>query len=158
MRQSIGSTWLIQLMILFILLFVGFIILTVNHSKVVRTKDEMINIVEKYEGLNSQSIQLLNYYLSSINYTIKRSCPEGSGNYGAEDLTSDSLVSTSSGGKYYYCVSKHIGAKTTHYYQLMLFYKFNLPVLGDFTTFDIIGSTNNIISKDDGAYSATVPE
>ena len=67
MRQSIGSTWLIQLMILFILLFVGFIILTVNHSKVVRTKDEMINIVEKYEGLNSQSIQLLNYYLSSIN-------------------------------------------------------------------------------------------
>ena len=134
MRQSIGSTWLIQLMILFILLFVGFIILTVNHSKVVRTKDEMIN------------------------YTIKRSCPVGSGNYGAEDLTSDSLVSTSSGGKYYYCVTKHIGAKTTHYYQLMLFYKFNLPVLGDFTTFDIIGSTNNIISKDDGAYSATVPE
>ena len=52
MRQSIGSTWLIQLMILFILLFVGFIILTVNHSKVVRTKDEMINIVEKYEGYN----------------------------------------------------------------------------------------------------------
>ena len=42
MRQTIGGTWLLQLVIVFIILFVGFIILTLNYSKTVTLKNELI--------------------------------------------------------------------------------------------------------------------
>ena len=45
MRQTIGGTWLLQLMILFILLFVGFIILTLNYSQTINIKNEVITMV-----------------------------------------------------------------------------------------------------------------
>ena len=71
MRQSIGGTWLLQLMILFILLFVGFIILTLNYSRTVSIKNEMIDMLEKYEGINSQSIELVNNYLTYNSFPVK---------------------------------------------------------------------------------------
>ena len=51
-------------MIVFIILFVGFIILTLNYSKTVTLKNELIDMFEKYEGINSQSIELVNNYLN----------------------------------------------------------------------------------------------
>ena len=59
MRQSIGGSWLIGLMVLFILLFAGYIILTIDYNKSIRVKNEAISLVEKYEGLNGESITLV---------------------------------------------------------------------------------------------------
>ena len=74
MRQSIGGTWLLQLMIVFIILFVGFIILTLNYSKTVTLKNELIDMFEKYEGINSQSIELVNNYLTNNSYSVLGNC------------------------------------------------------------------------------------
>ena len=78
MRQTIGGTWLLQLMILFILLFVGFIVLTLNYSRTVKIKNELINMFEKYEGLNDASIELVNNYLLYTGYDVEGVCvPNG---------------------------------------------------------------------------------
>ena len=157
MRQTIGGTWLFQLMILFILLFAAFIILTLNYSRTVRVKNELIDMFEKYEGLNSRSIELVNTYLTYNGYTTQGICTEedAQGMYGAFDLSRASLEPARAGVKYYYCVRKFSGANTTNYYQVTLFYKFNLPIIGDASGFSIKGTTSNFQSHDEKDYCYT---
>lgn len=158
MRQTIGGTWLLQLMILFILLFVGFIILTLNYSKTIKTKNEVISMVEKYEGLNEQSISLVNNYLLSSGYSVTGVCTseDKKGIYGAFDLNSSELEEARVGEKYYYCLKKYKGANTSYYYQVTLFYKFNLPIIGDTSRFTIKGTTTNFQPKDSNLYENVI--
>ena len=89
MRESIGGTWLTQLIIVFMLIFVAFLALSLNYAKAFKTKNELITMIEKREGLtggDDGSISLINNFLSKNGYFILRSCPEGS--YGVADLNS----------------------------------------------------------------------
>ena len=79
MRHTIGGTWLLQLVIIFILLFAAFIILTLNYSRTVKLKNELIDMVEKYEGLNTGSITLVNNYLIYNGYTTQGVCLSSTG-------------------------------------------------------------------------------
>lgn len=157
MRQSIGGIWLLQLVVLFILLFVGFIILTLNYSRSVRIKNEAISIVEKYEGLNETSIRNVNTFLYSSGYGATGVCTneEKNGLYGALDLSRSTLEEARANVKYFYCVKKLKGTNTTNYYQLTLFYKFNLPVIGDRAGFSVKGTTTNFQSLDSEEYNET---
>ena len=156
MRQTIGGTWLLQLMLLFNLLFVGFIILTLNYSKTIKLKNEMINMIEKYEGLNQDSIKLVNNFLSSSGYVVTSKCEAAPGNYGAVSLQSSVLEEVQEGSKYYYCVKKYKGANISNYYQITVFYKFNLPIIGDTSKFSIKGTTNNFQNHDENDYKQVI--
>lgn len=160
MRSTIGGTWLLGLMIVFIMLFVGFIVLTINYSRTVRIKNEMIDMVEKYEGLNSESIELVNNYLRYTGYDVEGVCvTEGeseTGVYGSLDLTGTNLEPAREGVRYYYCIKKYDGANTSNYYQITIFYKFNLPVIGNTSGFTIKGSTSNFQSNDDPEYEDSI--
>ena len=159
MRQTVGGTWLLQLMILFILLFVGFIILTLNYSKTIKTKNEVLSIIEKYEGINDNSISLINNFLLSNSYGTLGSCDSKSGNYvgtyGARTLNG-TLEQAQKGEKYFYCIKKYVGANTSNYYEVTLFYKFNLPVIGETSSFRIKGLTTNFQSNDANYYKESV--
>lgn len=144
MRETIGTSWVYGLALTFTLLFSGFLVLIINYSQVFIYKNDVVEILEKYEGYTETSQTIINNYLSTSGYKTKGSCPEGY--YGATDL--EGSGNTNSSGTYYYCL-KLDGTK----YDVILFYKFNLPVIGDIITFQIGGETNNmIISKDTGSY------
>ena len=160
MRQTIGTTWILQLMILFILLFVGFIILTLNYSKVIKLKNETVSIIEKYEGLNNTSIGFINNYLTTSGYATKGKCQTGTyGVYGALSLESNSLENLETANPdstYFYCIKKYEGQNISNYYQITLFYKFNLPVIGNASSYTVKGTSTNIIANDNRDYCATV--
>ena len=98
MRHTIGGTWLLGLMIVFIMLFVGFIVLTINYSRTVKIKNEMIDMIEKYEGLNNSSIELVNNYLRYTGYDATGVCltdeEDQKGVYGSLDLDGTMLEAT----------------------------------------------------------------
>lgn len=158
MRHSIGGMWLLQLMVLFIFLFAAYIILTLNYSKTIKVKNEVVSMIEKYEGLNDASLELVNNYLTSAGYSTTGVCAskQQSGIYGASDLFSTSLEEAVPGEKYYYCVKKYKGTNLTNYYQIALFYKFNLPVIGETSHFNVKGTTSNFHSSDDQEYCYTI--
>ena len=158
MRQTIGGTWILMLVIIFILLFSAFIILTLNYSRTVRVKNEVIDMIEKYEGLNSQSIELVNNYLEYTGQVTTGVCVDETtpGVYGAISLSSNVLEPARGGAEYYYCVKKYNGINTTNYYQITIFYQFNLPILGNTGGFEINGSTSNFESHDDSRYSTEI--
>lgn len=162
MREAIGGTWLTQLVIVFMLIFVAFLALSLNYTKAFKMKNEVLTIIEKYEGLTTSananeqgSIKIINKYLQNNGYRIMKSCPEGS--YGASNLNEENpslkYIVKGDKNKYYYCVTKmkkKENDKNTKdegkaYYKVNLFLYFNLPVLGDIFTFDINGTTGDIV-------------
>lgn len=158
MREAIGGTWLTQLIILFMLIFVAFLALTLNYTKAFKMKNEVLSIIEKYEGLTQKSrdsegsISIINNYLKSNGYSIMRACPAGS--YGVRSLDNNNPVANgpidkNDKSKYYYCVTKIKSPSTNNkgkvYYRINLFLRFNLPVLGDIFTFTVNGSTGDVV-------------
>lgn len=164
MRESVGSVWSVQLIILFILIFSGFLVLVINYSRAYMVKNEMLTITEKYDGIlrpgsdefvnvNKNAVDVINNYLLEKGYKTIGSCPKAdvlNDWYGCPSLVDNKLEKVGSSGnkKYYYCISEVCTSADYHdkcYTQLRVFYKFNLPVLGDFKTFEINGRTNTYI-------------
>ena len=52
MREAIGGTWLFQIVIVFILLFTGFLCLSINRSKAFNVKDQIIQTIQSYNGID----------------------------------------------------------------------------------------------------------
>lgn len=159
MKEVYGSTWTLQLMIGFILLFVSFLTVTITYSKVFRLKNEVITIIEKYGGLNTNSIELINNYLKNSNYQITGTCePKTEGVIkGITDITDSSessLADVNENTRYYYCVEKEFESGradniTTVNYEVTMFYRFNVPIIGDIATFTVKGKTADMINIPD---------
>lgn len=160
MKQSMASVWIYMIVITFILMFVAFLTLSLTYSKNYKTKNEIINIIEKYEGINKDSVRLINNYLTTIGYSTKHTCPTTERWMGATSIESTytTLEKTRNGVKYYYCVNeknygktvknqkngKAINVKSKKFYQVRIFFRFNLPVMGNVYTFSVDGTTNDI--------------
>ena len=154
MRQTIGATWVFQLVLIFTLIFAAYIALTINYSKSFRIKNEVISIVEKSQGFTDDGVKLINNYLSQSGYRTMGACKQKSDAivYGVKNLdpssASSSVERAQSGKEYYYCFSKytnyHSYYTTRAYYRVTLFFKFDIPVLGDITTFDVDGQSSEI--------------
>ena len=114
MKESIGSTWTLQLIIGFILLFVGFLTLSLSYSKAYKVKNETMSIIEKYEGLTVDAVKIINNYLEYNNYRTMGKCE--SGWYGVNDYTVNTLTPVVESEKYYYCVKKIPTNQNKHYY------------------------------------------
>ena len=149
MRQAIGSTWIMQLVIVFMLIFVAFLALTINYTKAYKIKNELLSMIEKYEGPNSgedHSISIINNYLKYNGYHSVGTCSDDS--FGSTSLDSSTLVPVTQGDKYYYCIRRMSTSTQTFpnrvSYGLEAFFKFNLPLLGDIFTFRVTGETIDI--------------
>lgn len=160
MKEVYGSTWTLQLMLGFILLFVTFLTLTISYSKVFRVKNDVLSIIEKYEGFNDTSIELVNNYIKNSGYTTTGVCiPNGESAdnpiKGISNLNDTSADEAVPGERYSYCIEKETkskyegGSLTSINYEITMFYKFNLPILGNMITFTIKGKTTDMVDKDD---------
>ena len=141
MRESIGSTWLFMLIITFTLIFSGFLVLTLSYSKVYKMKNEITTMIEKYEGLSADSVQIINDYLSNSNYRTKGRCNVGA--YASNDLTSIEIVDNEK-TDYYYCIESRVNRQGKTIFTVTLFYDFNLPIFGQLTKYQIKGETYSI--------------
>jgi hypothetical protein len=150
-RESFGGTWITGLVISFMLIFVAFLALSLNYTKAFQLKNEMLTIIEKYEGVNDTSLNIINNYLKNNGYSITGKCSKDS--YGVTSLDSTTAEKVTSDSKVYsYCVTKELATngnfKTAHYTVNIYFY-FNLPIIGDIFKFNISGTTNNIANPQD---------
>ena len=154
MREATGSSWTFKLIIVFIFLFSTFLVLTINYSKSYRVKNEVLSILEKYEGFtndnntNSNSKTIIDNYLKNSGYKETGNCPVENNApyyYGVTDLSTGEVLQVASNDKYYYCLKQNVNGDGTMFYQLILFYHFSLPFLGSIRNYQVTGTTENII-------------
>ncbi|MBE6161217.1 MAG: hypothetical protein E7158_03255 [Firmicutes bacterium] len=150
MREVIGGTWITQLVIVFMFVFAAFLALSINYSKAFKIKNEVLNIIEREEGLTDNAIKLTNNYLVNTGYNTKGKCPKNSWGITVRGIGQydKKFIENSSNKKYSFCVRKVKSTannfRNRAYYELRLFFKFGLPVIGDITTFDVEGQSKDV--------------
>lgn len=149
MKITTTTTTLFKMVLVFTLLFSAFLALTITYNRVFKLKNESISILEKYEG-TTNAVGIINNYLKNSGYTTKGRCD--SDGFGVNDYDNSTPQKVRDGETYYYCFNYHcdkpacnIGDKDNKiYYEIKLFYNFNIPILGDFATFKITGETKAV--------------
>lgn len=148
MRESIGESWTIQIVAAFILLFVAFLALMISYSKCFKTKNEVLSIIEKYEGFDTDSIKIINNFITAANYKGSGSCDTSDGPIYGMPLNGTSFVKVTDKTKYRYCVRpEKVSDGTLVNYELTMFYSFNIPAFGNIATFQVKGTTIDLSKK-----------
>ncbi len=138
MRESIGGTWIFSLVIVFIVLFTGYLAVSVNYSRAFKVKNGIISIIEQDEGHNLTAQEDITAYLNSSSYFVYGTCGSNEQGFGKANAQSS---------KYRYCISKVVNNDTTipsTRYYVKVFFRLDLPVLGDILTFPITGETKAV--------------
>lgn len=142
MKEVSSTTWSFQMIIIFILIFACFLTLVLSYSKAYSIKNKMISVIEKYEGITKESGDVLNNFVSNQSYVTTAKCPKDDDWWGAENIYTDSInyELAQNDKNYYYCF-KEKSVNDEINYEVIVFYKFNLPFLGEFMTYKIKGVT-----------------
>ena len=149
MREAVGSYWLTVIVITFIVLFTGYLCLSINLNKSIKVKNEIINLIQKNNGLDSKTLGDISDYLARVGYRTSGRC------YDYEvPINSRGEISHNNVGLY--CVNemttsykpdseyvKEQFPKST-YYQIRVFYTIDLPVVRNVFTFTLKGSSKKL--------------
>ena len=142
MRESIGGTWLFGLVITFIVFFASFLAVSVNYSKAFNVKNNVVDLLGKYEGNTCDARRKIGEYLSREGYLVSGTCEPGYKGY----LINGNPISA--GEKAFYCVKTNSVTSTATlnkmYYGVEVFFRIDFPVFGDLTTFRVKGETESI--------------
>lgn len=163
MREAIGGTWIFQIVIFFILLFTGYMCLSINHSKAFNVKNTIVKAIEREEGVdlknpeNDPAIQRIVEYLKQTSYRTTGSCPED-----VRDATGKVIT------HYYgfnregkldsrnpaFCIAEQSVRKSSdmpimNYYRIKVFYQLDLPIFRSLFGFQVSGDTK-IMSRSGG--------
>lgn len=151
MKHTVTTSSVFKYILVFTFIFAAFLALAITYNRVYKLKNQSISIIEKYEGIvkGKKSLGLVNNYLKNSGYNIKGECLTGE--YGVIDLDNPNYEIAKKNEKYYYCLSDKVVKNVNGdkiYYSIKLFFKFNLPFIGELFTFKITGETKEIYYYD----------
>jgi hypothetical protein len=150
MREAIGNTFIVNLIMVFIAVISALLIGSISYSKAFKVKNRIIYTIEKYGGWdNSSSTNIvrteIEASLKDIGYQLKLA---NSAYYGGKVCPSRSGATTVYGGTgetvtYHYCVYEYNNEKG-HYYGVTTFMHFDIPLIGNYIEFPVYGETRSL--------------
>ena len=155
MRQSIGGAWIFMIVIVFMSILIAYIAISINYSNAYKLKSAMVTKLEQYDGFNNTSINELNQLIKSSGYRQTGFCRSDDGNKYFGVLNGH--VNQNPTTKQNYCIYRDKrdatgGSEAKYYYEVTVFFGFNLPVLGDIYTFRVGGETGPIFYPNDNYF------
>ncbi len=141
MREAIGTETIFKAVLVFTLIFAAFVAVAITYNKAYKMKNETMFILEKYEGINDNSLRIINNYLRNNGYKTKGICDAG--DYGINSLEETSYVTASGSDSFYYCLKPNEKSGKT-FITIKVFFRFSLPFFGDLFTFKVTGETKGI--------------
>lgn len=149
MRDAIGGSMVIQIIIIFLLIVNSYLAFSVNYTKAFKMKNEIITIIEKNEGLTEKAKLEIAAYMDQVSYYI-------SGKYTSNGCKSPWIALDG------YCVmmtkqdnNSAIDGDLTYggtYYTVKTFISIDVPILSNLfqsmpDTFKVMGITKTIYSS-----------
>jgi len=158
MRDSIGGSMLLNLVIIFAGLIIVLFISILSYSKAYRIKNRIVEIIEKYEVYNHTNDNVVNDAVDELNPDLMSAGYDASMPSRCANIR-NRLISNEN-GKYYdadlsanlntygynYCVfevNKSINSTGKHYV-VVTFIRFEVPIIGDVLTFPVYGETKTL--------------
>jgi len=162
MREAIGGTWLFQIVIVFLLLFTGFMCLSINRSKAFSVKDKIIQSIQSHNGINiskgyvdgnEDAFSDIVTYLKENAYRTTGKEPDDGLYYQCYDREGQNKGESSKNKVF--CIAEINAAKDAvaegdsgfdelpemKYYRVVVFYQLDLPVFHDLFNFRVVGDT-----------------
>ena len=68
---------MIKLLLIFLVIYVAFIAVAINYARAFRTKNFIVDSIEKFEGYNKYVEEEVDAYLVRITYNVPREGPYG---------------------------------------------------------------------------------
>ena len=168
MREAIGGTWIFQVVIGFIFLFTAFICLSVNRSKAFAVKDQIVQVIQSYNGISDESMvngfdgSKIDAFYDIVDY-IKTNSFRNTGVAPAdeEDISytcydRNGKLSTSD-KNVTFCIAKvsvrdkisteYSELPSMNYYKVVVFYQLDIPIFHDLFNFKITGTTKTMLGE-----------
>ena len=106
----------------------------------------IINIIEKKEGVSDSTVAEISDYLNNVGYLVYSSCPDYVSSQSSEGAHGFEASNTNS-RNFKYCIAKtedtNGNIKKT-YYKVTVFFRVDLPIMGEIFTFPVTGETKPI--------------
>ncbi|HOZ89223.1 MAG TPA: hypothetical protein PK737_03230 [Bacilli bacterium] len=148
MREAIGSTWIYMIAIALVILFSGYLALSINYSRAFKVKNEIVNIIERNKGMNSSAQEEIKEYIVRVGYRTTGECEAKatvSGYSSATNSTTDDAM---------YCVEKVRAHEATqefppaYYFKVTVFFQLDIPIISSIFNFDVSGDSKIIYLPD----------
>lgn len=145
MRESFGGTFMINLVLIFIVIYISFMAVAINYAKVFRVKNNVINILEQYQydgtkSVNDIAIKKVRNYLIEVPYNMG----------GNSKIESDCKSRTGDGDPYYVdygvCIINESGSSNPKYFKVITYISIDFPFFDIHMTIPISGETKSIYS------------
>lgn len=128
MRDAIGGTLIFQIIMIFIVIFIGVMAVGMNFATTFRAKNQIIHILEKFETYDNAK-EHIEKYLTDIKY-------HNMGGKAIEVNISGCLNETSN-----YCIKEVVAENGGYYYIVTMYAIFDFPIIGKFMQAPITGQT-----------------
>lgn len=137
MRESIGSVFLYNMIILFIVIVFAFLAGTISYYKAFKVNSNIAKALEIYEGYNSYSDTEIVRVLTTLGYHKgDTKCPQKKG------TTPVAITGTSSA--FDYCLYFTTEDNRHYTYGITTFIRLDLPVIGERLRLPIYSKTERI--------------
>lgn len=138
MKESIGSTFLYNIIIIFIAIVFAILAATLTYYKAYKVNTRIINSIEKFEGYNSLAINEIGNTLTSIGYLDKsdHKCP----------TTKNGGTLQNENKKFRYCVYffDNDGDERHYSYGVITYITLDIPIVNMFLQIPIYTESNRI--------------
>ena len=163
MKESIGGTQIFIVVIALVLVFTAIMAFTINHSNAFAVKDQIVSIIESSGGFdmsaeniegsgldNNEVIEQIVDALQANSYRQVGRCPEPEGNIEVEGYQRNGSK-VMGNNKASFCIVKipsvgDRGAVTKYYYQVIVFYSLDIPIVNELFNFKAVGETKPLYS------------
>lgn len=139
MRQGIGSVFLYNIIIIFIIITFAFIAGIMSYSKAFKVNSRIANALENFEGYNRLSSEEIDRVLGNIGYIVdsraSSTCPTKNGK----------KAITTYNRNWKFCIYEYDkDAKGYFRYGIITYLKMDVPIIGDVLEFPVYSETERI--------------
>ena len=142
MKEGIGGTFMIYVMLIFLAVYITFLAVAFNYARAFRVKNKVIDIIEQNEGIEDYSdisdnsvLGQIDTYLGEVSYIVN----------GIDDNSCSGYdyVNKERG----YCIDEYsisIDGNYSKYYKVKTFIKLEIPFMNLGFTISVKGETRKI--------------
>ena len=155
MKESVGILSLTNIVILFILVFTGYLCIMLNQTKAYNVKNEIITIIQKHNGIDDEALADIKQYMDEAGYRSSGKCDTPSYNDGSMTIkaiqSSGELTDKDSG---MICITKYNVNSNLQdpsgqypkaaYYGIKVFFAVDMPIINTVFNFNLKGNTRMI--------------
>ena len=132
MREAIGSSLLLSVVVIFVSLIILFFVSILSYSKAYKVKNKIIDVIEKNKTYNASAEEEIKSTLGELGYQLGN-CTNEDGNLNKSG--------------YKYCVYKVCEGKDDeecdngYYYKITSYVQFYFPIIGELFSPPVSGET-----------------